>query len=121
MEITPGKWELIKEDLTIRSQAFGKSDQMGDYRGIIIADLKPAVGCDTDEHGDVKYETMGRRHALPETLANAERIVKAVNSYDAIYEALKDIQKYVLGLDACGPETTQVIAGKCYIALAEGK
>ena len=40
-----------------------------------------------------------------------------------IYAALKDIKKYVVGLDAFGPNTGQVIAGKCFLALAkaEGK
>lgn len=38
-----------------------------------------------------------------------------------MYEALKDIKKYVTGLDAMGPETGQVIAGKCYLALSKAE
>jgi len=35
-----------------------------------------------------------------------------------LVEALKDIREYVLSLDAMGPETGQVIAGKCFLALS---
>ncbi len=38
-----------------------------------------------------------------------------------LYEALKDIKQYVVRLDAMGPETRQVIAGKCFLALAKAE
>ena len=38
-----------------------------------------------------------------------------------LLEALKDIKEYVINLDAMGPETSQVIAAKCYLAIQKAE
>ena len=73
---TKGKWKVEKSDLTVRSNDFKNGTQMGDYKGVIIADLKPALGCGVTEKGDVDYQCI-RFHALPETLANAHLIAQS--------------------------------------------
>lgn len=65
---TPGPWALCEQDGTIRSPVWGKSDQMADYLGVIVCDLSPALGA---------WPSMGRRHAEPETRANAALIAAA--------------------------------------------
>ncbi len=75
MEITEGEWTFEKSDLTIRSDDFKNGSQMGDYKGIIIADLKPALGCDYSDNVDLEHT--GRSHAVPQTLANAHLIAAA--------------------------------------------
>lgn len=65
---TPGPWALCEDDGTIRARAFGESDQMADYRGNIVCDLSPALGA---------WPTRGRKHAEPETRANAALIAAA--------------------------------------------
>ena len=70
---TLGQWFLDEETLTIRSKVWEASDQMADYRGCIIADLKPALGaCDDDTDLSIV-----RPHARSETNANACLIVAA--------------------------------------------
>ena len=51
--------------------------------------------------------------------ANARLIAQAPR----LYEVLKDIKQYVLNATALSPTDSQVIAGKCYLAIAsvEGK
>jgi hypothetical protein len=51
--------------------------------------------------------------------ANAQLIASA----PLLYEALREIKKYVLDADALEPEASQVIAAKCWLALshAEGR
>ncbi len=72
---TKGKWRVERADLTIRSDDFENGTQMGDYRGVIVADLKPALGCDVSI--SLRAEYLGRKRALPQTLANAQLIASA--------------------------------------------
>ncbi|MBY0527341.1 MAG: hypothetical protein K2R98_28350 [Gemmataceae bacterium] len=72
---TPVPWFLEESDGTIRSKAFGRSDQMADYRGNIVCDLRPALG---------GWPSLGRKHAEPETRANAGVICTAPAFYVAV-------------------------------------
>lgn len=77
-EPTPGEWS-VAGDLTVRSkdeEAFRESAQMGDCDGVIVADLKPALGVED-------AASRGRDHARPETLANGRLICAAKDFYDA--------------------------------------
>lgn len=78
---TKGEWKFEKSDLTIRSNDFKNGSQMGDYKGIIVADLKPALGCDYSDNVDLEHT--GRSHAVPQTLANANLIAAAPDMYEA--------------------------------------
>jgi hypothetical protein len=78
---TPTPWTFNDTDGTIRADANSVSDQMGDYRGSIIADLKPALGCD-------EWTGSAREHARAETEANAAFIVRACNAHDDLVAAL---------------------------------
>ncbi len=47
-----------------------------------------------------------------------------VNIYKAsleMYETLRDIRKFVLGVDALGPTDSQIIAAKCWLAIAKAE
>ena len=81
MQYTKGEWKFEKSDLTIRSNDFKNGSQMGDYKGVIIADLKPALGCDYSDNIDLEHT--GRTHAVPQTLANARLIASAPDLYEA--------------------------------------
>lgn len=70
---TPGPWLFDRDSWTIRSRVWGRSDQMGDYRGCIVADF-------TEAHG-------GRKHAFDETTANAQLISAAPDMLVALEEA----------------------------------
>lgn len=72
---TPGDWFLEETDGTIRSKVWGESDQMADYKGVIICDLSPAWS----EYGT--WPSVGRKHAEPETRANARLIITAPYLY----------------------------------------
>jgi len=87
---TKGEWTFEKSDLTIRSDDFKNGSQMGDYKGVIIADLKPALGCDYSDNVDLEHT--GRSHTVPQTLANANLIASAPE----LLEALKAIQSTVI-------------------------
>ena len=82
MDYTKGEWKFEKADLTIRSNDFKNGTQMGDYKGVIVADLKPALGCDYSDNVDL--ERTGRSHAVPQTLANAHLIAAAPKLYEAL-------------------------------------
>jgi hypothetical protein len=86
---TPGPW-TFEADLTIRSRAFGTSDQMGDYKGVVIADLKPALGVCTDTAEGIESAKRARSHAWPETQANARLIQTAPE----LLKALKKEQEW---------------------------
>jgi hypothetical protein len=65
---TPGPRDVVGDIggspvLTIRSHAFGASDMMGDYRGLIVCSFNEAHG--------------SREHAYPEAEANARLIAAA--------------------------------------------
>ncbi len=82
MEHTKGEWKFEKSDLTIRSDDFKNGSQMGDYKGVIIADLKPALGCDYSDNVDLEHT--GRNHAVPQTLANASLIALSPRMFEFI-------------------------------------
>ena len=86
MDYTKGEWKFEKSDLTIRSNDFKRGSQMGDYKGVIVADLKPALGCDYSDNVDLEHT--GRSHAVPQTLANAHLIASAPDLYEACLTAL---------------------------------
>jgi len=90
MDYTKGDWKFGKSDLTIRSNDFKNGSQMGDYKGVIIADLKPALGCDYSDNVDLEHT--GRNHAVPQTLANAQLIAAAPEMYEALKEAVAWIE-----------------------------
>ena len=65
-EYTSGPW-IVGDDLTIRSRDYARSQQMGDYRGCIIADLKPALGVSSDTPQGIAMAIKVRGHAAAET------------------------------------------------------
>ena len=88
-ETTPGDWFVEMSDLTIRCKNWD-SDCMGDFKGVIIADLKPSLGITADDvesgvlsaANDYSYINGGggRKHAWREVLSNAQSICNAVNA-----------------------------------------
>ena len=96
---TKGDWRFEKSDLTIRSNDFKNGSQMGDYKGVIIADLKPALGCDYSDNVDLEHT--GRNHAVPQTLANAQLIASAPDLYEALMAIMPELQEYVKDLGGC--------------------
>lgn len=87
---TTGEWFVEMSDLTIRCKNFNSSNCMADYRGNIIADLKPSLGItDYDVENGIlsknnKFSYVngegGRKHAWKEVIANAYSICNAVNA-----------------------------------------
>jgi len=70
---TPGPWEICRDvdeaDFSIRSrskEAFANSNMVGDYRGVIVCDIAPAIGGE-----------YARAHAVAEAEANARLITAA--------------------------------------------
>ncbi len=53
--------------------------------------------------------------------ANAERIVKAVNSYDAMYEALKELEYCFMNMNSIDGARQRASIISANKALAEGK
>ena len=86
---TQGEWFLEMSDLTIRCKNFDASDCMADYRGNIIADLKPSLGITHDDvdngslSKDYPFSYLngfgGRQHAFEEVIANANSICNVIN------------------------------------------
>ena len=114
MEYTKGEWRFEKSDLTIRSNDFKNGSQMGDYKGVIVADLKPALGCDYSDYVDLGHT--GRSHAVPQTLANAHLIACSPR----MYEALKNlVERHEQGL-ALG-EALDLSPARQALAEAEGR
>ena len=76
---TATPWYTVNEDFTIRSNDFNSTAGMGDYRGVIIANLDAGdwSKCCPD--------------SIPVKQANAAFICKAVNSHDALVEALNGL------------------------------
>lgn len=85
---TPDPW-ILCPDLTIRSKDFDRSTQTGDFRGCIVADLKPALGAETKSN--IENVKAARAHAVPETLANAALILAAPDLLRAYKEALHQL------------------------------
>jgi len=87
---TKGKWVLEMSDLTIRVKEWENNNLMGDYKGCIIADLKPSLGITEQdvENGCLKEDnyysylkgTGGRQHAFEEVIANANSICDVMNN-----------------------------------------
>lgn len=85
---TPGSWFFCLDDLTIRTKS-QDSNCMGDYRGNIIADLKPSLGLTQEdiEAGSLSADSTfsyingngARQHAWDEVMANAMEIVGEKN------------------------------------------
>lgn len=88
---TKGEWKFEDSDLTIRSNDFKNGSQMGDYKGVIIADLKPALGCD-DCH-NFEWKNTGREFAIPQTVSNAHLIAAAPDMYEAIINFMDACEK----------------------------
>jgi len=97
MKFTPGPWKLLN-DLTIRVKNWKNNNQMGDYQGCIIADLKPALGA--DENFTLENKKPCREHALPETIANANLISAAPELYQMLEELIETAEELRAG-DAC--------------------
>jgi len=75
---TKGPWQFDEETWTIRAKAWGESDQMADYRGVIVADFSEA-------HGN-------RKHAFPECRANANLIAAAPEMLGEIDRTINAIE-----------------------------
>ena len=79
---TRGPWWFDVESLTIRADANDTSNCMGDYKGSVIADLKPSLGIQyEDELPPYANHRGARQHAWNEVLANGMRLQKAVAVY----------------------------------------
>lgn len=86
---TKGEWFVEMSDLTIRVKEWEKNNLMGDYRGCIIADLKPSLGItwediengclDKDKFLSYLNGNGGRQHAWQEVLDNAHSICDIMN------------------------------------------
>ena len=63
--------------MTIRTMDFSSNAGMGDYEGVIVAEL------DSPEWRKIRPDS------IPEKEANARFIVRACNNFDEMYEALK--------------------------------
>lgn len=109
---TPGPWGL-NPDLTIRVEEWEHCQQMGDYRGCIITDLKPALG--VGEDFDLDKKQFGRAHALPETIANGHLMAAAPDMYEACKEFVRKCE--------CGEARSvrSYAQMKAALAKAEGK
>lgn len=111
-------WTFEASDYTIRTRDFEHCTQMGDFKGCIIADLKPAFGGDPSEHG--------REHTRAETEANGNLIVRAVNCHDELVATLERAQKQIeqmlddgLGIDP--DDSAQEMLEDIRAALAKAK
>lgn len=95
---TPVPWHLA-DDGTIRSHAFVTSALKGDYRGIIVCDLKTGTGSD-------EWLAIHGLPPSPEADANAQFILRACNGHRELVAALTFLAemaeyawKYVPALD----------------------
>ena len=85
---TPGPWAIV-DDGTIRAaHAVKNSDQMADYRGAIICDMKAGTGCS-------QWPAIAREHAQPEAEANA-RLIAAAPETAAECNRLREINAELL-------------------------
>ena len=80
---TKGPWKLIDDCIRSPDMA-GISDQMADYRGAIICDMSAGLGHSLGE----RY--LSRRHALPETRANAHLIAASPIMHDYILKKAEE-------------------------------
>jgi len=74
---TPGKWIYEPSDMTIRTMDFSSNAGMGDYKGVIIAEL------DSPEWRKIRPDS------IPEKEANARVIAAAPE----MLEVLKQVEK----------------------------
>ena len=86
MNYTKGKWEFNRFDLTIRVKEWTHAATMGDYRGCIITDMKPALGAE----GETDVEIAKRVH--PEGWRQTEANALLIAAAPAMYEALKELR-----------------------------
>jgi|SRR5690625_4410807 len=103
--ITPGPWRVVREEEvgfpdSVRSKAFGKSAQMGDYRGVIVAGFKEAHG--------------SRDHAIKESEANAKAIAAVPEMIEALIKAYglwwNEVYELAYGENMGDPEHAREVA-----------
>lgn len=82
--LTADPWRFDPADFTLRSHSWGRSDLMGDYRGVVVCDFKPAVGI-TDP-GNIATGTF-RGHCLPELRDNVRLIEAAPVLYRCVLDS----------------------------------
>ena len=79
---TKGRWVFEVTDFTIRVKEWEVNNLMGDYRGCIIADLKPSLGIYNESEIIGYMEGKGaRQHAFDEVVANANSICDIMNNF----------------------------------------
>ena len=118
MKYTKGEWKVLRTD--VEPQRF-------------------IIDCELERGGKKRYHRsicrmFGYCDTVSEELANANLIAAAVNAcikvnpenpqavaeaLPDLYETLKVIRMFVLGVDDLGPTDKQVIVAKCSLALAK--
>lgn len=99
---TPGPWIYEPSDMTIRTKDFDSVAGMGDYRGVIIAEL------DSPEW----------RKCRPESIQEKEANARLIAAAPEMYDTLKNIRSYITAScpDAYGVKT---VIGKLDTLLAK--
>lgn len=108
IECTKGVWEV---EVTKFCNVFIKSHEGN--KNSLIADITTA---NDDFVGNAELIVSAVNACIS---VNEQNPLAVASGIKDVVEALKEIKEYVIGLDAMGPETGQVIAGKCYLALAK--
>lgn len=125
LNYTKGEWEFNRFDLTIRVKEWQKSQTMGDYRGCIIADLKPAIGA--DEEKDIELSKQVHAEGWTQTEANAHLIAAAPDMYEALNNLIQtatilwDKVKPIKDTDTLTVTHPMIEQAKQALAKADGK